>query len=201
MQPELPVQRQGPVRLARRRNRDGLALLVIGRLGVGDYDIEPVHRAAQQNDDQTRRALIGHCRPGIGTEIEGSCCRPCDEIAPVHRSPYRRMKSGLPRISAARSPLDDSSMAARVPSLMVEPKTASRCAASAAPGLPRTNAVAKLMRRVVASGLSQASSVFLYPSGVKQPKSGIPSWSMAPSSGRTLPSGTPAARTAEITNW
>ena len=55
--------------------------------------------------------------------------------------------------------------------LRVEPKTASSRAASTGGvasanfRLARANAVAKLIRRVVASGPSQASSVFLYPSG------------------------------------
>src|SRR5260370_21325585 len=189
------------VRVGRGWDRDRLPLLVRGPIGMGDHEIEAVDCAGQQDHDQVPRALIGYCRPRIGSETEGGGCRPSDEIAPVHRSPYRRMKSGLPRIRAARSASGDSLMTARVPSLSVEPKIASRCAASTAPGLDRTNAVAKLIRRVVASGLSQASSVFLYPSGVRHPKRGIPSWSMAPSSGRTLPSDTPAARTAEITNW
>src|SRR5580704_8571417 len=197
----MPVERQRPVRLARRCDRDRLALLVIGPVGVGDHDIEAVDRAAQQNDDQAPRALIGDRRPRIGPETEGGCRSASDEMAPVHEASYRRIKSGLPRISAARSPFGDSSIAARVPSLKVEPKIASRCAASTALERSRTNAVAKLMRRVVASGLSQASSVFLYPSGVRQPKRGMPSWSIAASSGWTLPSDTPAARTAEITNW
>src|SRR5271167_3428222 len=126
MQAEMPVERQCSVGLARRCDRDRLALLVISPVGVGDYDIEPVDRAAQQNYDQAPRALIGDCRPGIWPETERSCCGPFDEIAPLHEAPYRRMKSGLPRIRAARSPFGDSSMAVRVPSLKVEPKIASR---------------------------------------------------------------------------
>src|SRR4051812_48860136 len=196
----MPVERQCPARLARWRDRDRLAFLEIGPVGVGDYDIETIDRAAQQDHDQAFWALLGNCCPRIGPKTEGSRRRPFDEIAPAHESAYRRIKSGLPRISAARNPFGDSWMTARVPSLMVEPKIASRCASSTAPGLPRTNAAAKPMRRGVASGLSQASSVFLYPSGVRQPKRGMPSWSIAPSSGRTLPDDTPAARTAEITN-
>src|SRR5260370_37712310 len=125
----MPVERECPVRLARRCDRDRLPLLVIGPIGEGDHDIEAVDCAAQQDHNQAPRALIGYRRPGIGPETEGGGCRPSDEIAPAHRSPYRRMKSGLPRIRAARSASGDSLMTARVPSLSVEPKIASRCAA------------------------------------------------------------------------
>ena len=96
-------------------------------------------------------------------------------------SVYLRMKSGPPRIRAAWSAGGAWAMASRVGPVMVEPKIAARCAASTmrafadgstpgareAPLAPltgrpfRANAVAKLTRRVVASGLSQASSVFL----------------------------------------
>src|ERR1700731_423636 len=110
----MPVECQRPVRLARRCDRDRLALLVISAVGVGDYDIEPVDRAAQQNDDQAFRALIGHRRPRIWPETEGGCRSTSDEMAPVHETSYRRIKSGLPRISAARRPFGDSSRAARV---------------------------------------------------------------------------------------
>src|SRR5215469_13731066 len=201
------IERQRAVRLARRRNRDRLPLSVIGFIRARDYKTQSVDGATQQNHDQTARILIGGRCPSARPNQERNSSRRSEKISTKHGSTYRRMKSGLPRIRAEWRPFGDSLMAVRVASLKVEPKMASRrsastlCAASATLGFAPTNAVAKLIRRVVASGLSQASSVFLYPSGVRQPKRGIPSWSIAPSSGRTLPTGAPAARTAEITNW
>src|SRR6516165_455689 len=88
---------------------------------------------------------------------------------------YRRIKSGLPRIRAGRNVCGDSLTTSRVASVITPPKIASKYAALTGvfvvvqPRLLRASAVAKLIRRVVASGLNQASSVFLYPSGGRQP--------------------------------
>ena len=99
---------------------------------------------------------------------------------------YLRMKSGLPRISAARSPggaaVDHRARRARqgrTENLLRaawdrpgradpdrRPVSAARSGSAATGSAPRAKAAAKPIRCIVASGLSQASAVFLYPSGV-----------------------------------
>jgi len=65
---------------------------------------------------------------------------------------YRRIKSGLPRIRAARSLLGDSSRAARVASLSVEPKVVDQLSKLAArTGEPKTRIATRLFTDAVMS--------------------------------------------------
>jgi hypothetical protein len=74
------------------------------------------------------------------------------------------MKSGLPSSIDARSGAACCATMARVRGEMMLPSVASSCAAASG-CLPPASVVAKAIRRLNASGLSQAASVFLYPSG------------------------------------
>src|SRR6185437_11283182 len=190
MQAEMPVERQRTILAARLRDRDRRAEVVISLVAIRHDDIEPVDRAAQHHDDEPASLALRGRGPGRGRECHGG---KGEEIATVHGLTYSRMKSGLPSTSAARSGGGDSSMTARVRAESTGASRVSSAAASTGAGsglsatgtmglaimsagckaaigrCPPPMAVAKLTRCVVASGLSQAASVVLYPSGVGQP--------------------------------
>src|SRR3984957_1219215 len=111
VQREMIVEGERAVVGARLLDRDRRARIVISLLAVGYDDVEPVDGAAQHDDDETLRRFIGARRPDR-TE-QGRCSRSqrhaaghSKKIAPVHIVTYPlylRIKSGPPRISAARS--------------------------------------------------------------------------------------------------
>src|SRR5215469_7817410 len=179
MQREMVVQRQRAVGFSRPPNRDRSSRFVIGFVSERDDDVEAVDGAAQQDNDQARATPFGGGCPGISAQCEEADRGALEKLTPARGHRQRRMKSGLPRISAARNAGGARLTTPCVAAVMVVPKIASKCAVSTGllsavkPSSPRARAAAKPMRRVVASGLSQASSVFLYPSGVRQPSQGI----------------------------
>src|SRR6516225_2712565 len=175
VQPKMRVECQCSVRLARRRDRDRSPLLVIVLVGKWNNDIESIDSAAKQDDDQTLLAAISSHGPRTWARDNEPGRHPFEEIPPACDHHLPAHKIGLPRIRAGRNVCGDSLTTSRVESVIIAPKIASKCAALTGffvvvkPRLLRASAVAKLIRRVVASGLNQASSVFLYPSGVRHP--------------------------------
>ena len=163
-------------RQCRRPGFPGLAIaidrarLVIGVVAIGHDDVEAVDGAAQQDHDQ---AVSGRHRllPPSRTGRSANSASP----AALRRSRRQHVALSAHKIGTAedqggaqrrRRPLD---RIAGAPLAMAEPKIASEparldrhllCLRDSA-GAPRASAVAKLMRRIVASGLSHASSVFL----------------------------------------
>src|SRR5260221_1446029 len=136
------VERQGcalrGIRLGDRARRAGR---VIGLLAIGHDDIEPADRPAQQYDDdppplgsargRRARAARSGRRPGAAAERDKRRAGGAEkEVATSHVHSYRRMKSGLPRMRAARNSTGDAARAARVRWPIAGPSRLSSGAAS-----------------------------------------------------------------------
>src|SRR5689334_3308992 len=126
------VERQSAIGFSGLGNCDRRARLVIGGLTMRRHDAEAVDGTAQQDYDQAFRAVFGSGCPAARADPKQRQTGGLEKITPQHSS-YRRMKSGLPRISAARSGGGAPLIASRVSAAMAGASIASNRPTSTAP--------------------------------------------------------------------